>query len=200
MPKELDPSTPLLWTKQTDDLWQEVKVEPNGCSCRGQIFAGPSGMGKSHITLLLALRCYAARIPVLYVGDAGVYLKNVQLNQLPIYEALLRDFVTLNADVVPAAARCPIPLYTSFMRLLNDNKAVVTLDGHGHAYNHLMAAGLDVSEDFSLLLPVMYNDYRFIRCIFAGSNQARFESELNDRPTLRFILPFTEGEAELFIK
>jgi hypothetical protein len=50
-------------------------------------------------------------------------------------------------------------------------------------------------------MPNSYNDKRFFRCVFTGSNQARFEGVLNHtyRPCLRFIVPFTENEAQLFL-
>ena len=73
-PKDLRLKHPLLWTTQTEALWNELVVEPDGDSFRGQILVGPSGNGKSHIALLLALRCYAMGMPVLYVADAGEYL------------------------------------------------------------------------------------------------------------------------------
>ena len=202
LPKDVDLSTPLLWTTQTDALWQELKVEPTGNTFRGQILAGPSGIGKSHIALLLALRCFAARMPVLYVSDAGVYLASTQVENIRIDMALLLSFATLNADLAPSAASYRISYATPLMLLLNNYKAVVILDEHGHAYNKLMKQEEDPSIVFPLLLPVMYNDYRCIRCVFAGSNQAKFEGELNGtyRPSLRFVVPFTELDASHFIE
>jgi hypothetical protein len=67
-------------------------VEPLGNTFRGQILAGPSDIGKSHIALLLALRCYAAGMPVLYVCDAGVYLTTVLQENVRVDMALLLEF------------------------------------------------------------------------------------------------------------
>jgi hypothetical protein len=97
LPKDFDIKKKLLWTTQTDALWQKLKVEPLGNTFRGQILAGPSGIGKSHIALPLALRCYAACSPVLYVGNAGEYLTTVNRvgsvdDNLRVDKALLRDF------------------------------------------------------------------------------------------------------------
>ena len=204
LPKDFDIMKPLLWTTQTDALWQELKVEPLGNTFRGQILAGPSGIGKSHIALLLALRCYAAGSPVLYVGDAGVYLSTVLLDHVRFDKPLLRDFATLNADLVPGAASYKLSYDTPFMRLLHNSKAVVILDEHGHAYNQLTESvpPQDPMIVFPFLMPVMYNSYRFIRCVFAGSNQAKFEISLNRtyHPYLRFVLPFAKSDVLLFLQ
>ena len=207
LPKDFDIMKPLLWTTQTDALWQELKVEPLGNTFRGQILAGPSGIGKSHIALLLALRCYAAGSPVLYVGDAGEYLTIVNRvgsidDNLRVDKALLRDFAAVNADLVPAAATYNITLTTPFMRLLHNSKAVVVLDEHGHAYNKLMELRLDPSIVFPFLMPNSYLNNFCTRCIFAGSNQAKFEISLNRtyHPYLRFVLPFAKSDVLLFLQ
>ena len=214
IPKDVHPRQPLLWTTQTDALWNELLVEPDGDFVRSQILAGPSGIGKSHIALLLALRCYAVQMPVLYVPDAGELLssclRSAGLPWASIDSQLLQKFAVLNADVAPTAASyrisydsVAVPYDASFMRLLHECRAVVILDEHGHAFNKLVDATppLDPSVVFPLLMPNSYNDKRFIRCVFAGSNQARFEGVLNHtyRPCLRFIVPFTENEAQLFL-
>ena len=202
VPKDLRVKKPLLWTTQTEALWQELKVEPDGDTFRGQILAGPSGIGKSHIALLLALRCYAAGSPVLYVGDAGVYLSAALVENVRIDKALLRDFAALNADLVPAAATYNITFSTPFMRLLHNSKAVVILDEHGHAYNDLIKAELKPENVFPLLMPNSYLGKHFIRCVFAGSNQAKFEISLNRtyHPYLRFVLPFAKSDVLLFLQ
>jgi hypothetical protein len=88
------------------------------------------------------------------------------------------------------------------MRLLHNSKAVVVLDEHGHAYNKLMELRLDPSIVFPFLMPNSYLNNFCTRCVFAGSNQAKFEGELNGtyRPNLRFIVPFTAPDAELFMQ
>lgn len=205
LPKDLKRRRPLIWTTQTEVLWQELRVEPDDESFRGQILAGPSGIGKSHVSLLLALRCYAERIPVLYVGDAGVFFSEteraVPRSIINIDVSLLRRFAILNADIVPEAASFEISHFSPLMQLLHDCKAVVVLDEHGHAYNQIKEQMRNPFIVFPFLMPVMYNGYRFIRCVFAGSNQAKFEGELNGtyRPCLRFVVPFTAREASLFM-
>ena len=204
IPKGLDlkRDKPLLWTEQMQNLWLELKVEPDGGKFRGQILAGPSGMGKSHIAFLLALRCFAAELPVLYVADAGKFYEQYRrqsqdLTDLP----LLRLFLNTNADILSSSQEYRISSENTFLSYLNSVKAVVILDEHGHAYNAIIKAGHSPNMEFPLLMPNCYLSHFYIRCIFAGSNQARFESELNGtyHPYLRFITPFQRKEAELFL-
>ena len=215
VPKAVDLARPLLWTVQTDALWQELSVAPSGYTFRSQILAGPSGIGKSHIALLLALRCYAVGYPLLYVQDAGELVAECMRSVSPLWAAidtkLLCKFAALNADVVPAASDHRI-LYdpsmescdTSLMRLLHDCHSVIILDEHGHAYNAIMSAlpPLNPRVVFPLLIPESYVGKYRTRCVFAGSNQARFEGELNGSFTqfLRFVTPFTEADAVLFLQ
>lgn len=200
-PKGWNPNKPMLWTAQVDALWRELKVAPDGRTFRGLILAGPPGMGKSHLVVLLALRCYAEGTAVMYLGDVGVFIAEVMRWNVAVDAALLPHFATLNADVVPAAATYVISHSTPLQRLLNACNAVVIIDTHGEAYNRLMDANIDPCEKFSLLMPVMYDSYRFIRCVFAGPNQSQFERELNDmyRRALCYVLPLTDDEAHHFI-
>jgi hypothetical protein len=155
-PKGVALKTPLLWTAQAEVLWRELCQEPDGDSYRGQILAGPSGIGKSHISLLLALRCYSLGIPVLYVPDAGELLSasmrildsNTILRffiGLPglVDVFLLCSFAILNADVAPSALlslffATILPASISVHQLLDRCRAVVVLDEHGHAYNAMV--------------------------------------------------------------
>ena len=205
---------PLLWTSQTEVLWCELFVKPRGNVFRGQILAGPSGIGKSHIALLLALRCYALGMPVLYVPDAGELLDDCITYPLPlairwhIDVELLYSFAMLNVDVVPTALLSLVgavlfPLSKSVRRLLNRHHAVVVLDEHGHAYNLLVKSvpRLSPTAIFPLLMPNSYLGNLHVRCVFAGSNQAQFEGELNGtyKPCLRFVVPFERRDAEAFV-
>ena len=107
-----------------------------------------------------------------------------------IDEALLRDFAAMNADLVPSAVAYSISYDTPLMKLLHASKAVIILDEHGHAYNQLKEQSLDPSYFFPFLMPNSYLNARNVRCVFAGSNPARFEGELNGtyRNHLRFII------------
>ncbi len=142
----------LLWTTQTDALWKELKEVPDGDSFRGQILAAPSGIGKSHISLLLALRCYAANMPVLYIGNAGDYLESLQLEGTRVDKLLLHDFANLNADLVPEAASYKISILTPLMKLLHKSKAVVVVDEHGRAYNDIIKEGKNPGIVFPFLI------------------------------------------------
>ena len=74
-PKDLNLTLPLLWTAQSSSLWDELNVPVTGNVVEALILAGPSGIGKSHLTYLLALRSFAFDDPVLYLPDAGVLLE-----------------------------------------------------------------------------------------------------------------------------
>lgn len=213
-PKGVDTDMPLLWTSQTEVLWCELSVKPRGNVFRGQILAGPSGIGKSHIALLLALRCYALGMPVLYVPDAGKPLGDciTHPRSLVIHwqldAVLLYSFAMLNLDVVPTALLSLVgaklfPAFMSFRRLLHRCNAVVVLDEHGHAYDLLAqsAPHLVPTRNFPLLMPNSYLDNLNVRCVFAGSNQARFECELNEtyKPCLRYVVPFERHDAVTFL-
>ena len=191
-PKGVDFIKPLLWTSQAETLWCELKTKAAGNVFRGQILAGPSGIGKSHIALLLALRCYALGIPVLYVPDAGELLTKCTVNPWPLVVRwfldvhLLRAFFMRNLDVAPTAifsliCAAVLPTIMSVHGLLHSCKAVVVIDEHGHAYNSLMRSTLRLPPGviFPLLMPNSYLDSHRVRCVFAGSNQAQFEGELN---------------------
>jgi hypothetical protein len=101
---------PLLWTRQTEKLWRELVVEPNGDTFRGQILAGPSGIGKTHVALLLALRCYACGIPVLYVPDAGELLDSCVVYPLPLVMRWLLDVFLVHSFAITNADVAPLPL------------------------------------------------------------------------------------------
>ena len=214
LPKDMDLRKPLLWTAQTDALWRELVLPATGNKVRAQILAGPLGIGKSHIAALLALRCYAQGMPLLYIADTGVFLKDcVPTEGGPIRRDLVNarlasTFLQINGDylLTIVAYRIYLAIYPHgrpFMRMLNCARAVVILDEHGHAYNALVNASprLDPDVVCPLLIPNFYNDNRFIRCVFAGSNQANFERELNGTylPDLRFITPFSDDDAVCFL-
>ena len=209
--KDLHLKQPLLWTSQVESLWHELVVEPDSFSFRGQILAGPSGIGKSHIAFLLALRCYASGMPVLYLADAGEHFSAHSKNGSSCAKndaPLCASFKMLNADILLPEAMSyvisydstAVPYDHSFMQLLHKAKAVVILDEHGHAFNKLEKADLDPSVTFPLLMPNSYLNKHNIRCVFAGSNQAQFEAKLNGtyRRYLRFITPLNEKDADLF--
>lgn len=78
------------------------------------------------------------------------------------------------------------------------------IDEHGHAYNkikRLEDPELTPGVVFPLLMPNAYLNERSIRAVFAGSNQAAFERDLNGTytPCIRFVVPFTKDEATIFI-
>lgn len=202
----------LLWTHQTQTLWQEFSTSES--RVKVQILAGPSGIGKSHISLLLALRAYSERLPVLYVPDAGNLLARCMMRRTPgpisgfidaeligfIDAELLRIFAVLNADIAMAVSAHDLST-VSLMQLLHSLNAVAIIDEHGHAFNMLTEAGLLPAIHFPMLMPNSYLDANNIRCVYAGSNQARFEIDLNDtyKRNLRFVVPFTESEARQFL-
>jgi hypothetical protein len=196
-PKGFDPSAPLLWTAQVEALWQELAVEPNGNTVRAQIIAGPTGMGKTHIAILLALRSFAAGSPVLYIPDAGELFSDVAHgNLLP---RIIAGFMELNADIL-SSCLVQVGSWRSFLEWLSSVKAVIIVDEHGHAYNKIKAARQDPSRIFPLLMPNSYIGARHVRLVFAGSNQAAFELDLNGtyHPTLRFIGPLSVDDAKQF--
>lgn len=228
-PKELVPERPLLFTMQTRCVIDELKTWVDKYVGAGRhlpsskdsilILAGPSGIGKSYITYLTALHLFARGTPLLYVPDAGdtvkPWVENGQLTHnaptcsLRILLALFDSFVVLNADLLTTVdvahertvliAR-GIEGWKLFMAWLDKLRAVVILDEHGHAFNQLGADRCGAL--FPLLLPLSYDiGYRGIRAVFAGSNQANFETTLNGTftPCLRFVTPFTRDEAALFL-
>jgi hypothetical protein len=219
-PKELKTTLPLLRTSQIDRLlgelleWENVEEEQ---SSKESIFilAGPPGIGKSHIAYYTALQLFALGRPVLYVPDAGALVEPIM--DLPaggcassaLETALFDAFVELNADLIPSDVnlielrrRCIQPGvgWSHFMKWLSEQRAVIIIDEHGHAYNQL--SDQDKLGVFPLLSPVHYEAHRGIRAVFAGSNQARFEHKLNGTFTscLRFVTPFTKDEAEVFLR
>lgn len=193
VPKDLDPGLPLLWTTQVELLWNKLSA-PASDTPRGLILAGPSGIGKSHIVFLLALRAYAMGRPVLYVSDCGVAVNTGTLSDL----ALTKSFGQLNADVIETGVD------GSLIEHLSRNGAVVFMDEHGHAYNKLRISSAlgDVGQACPLLMPATYDAHaRAIAFVFGGSNQAKFEADLNTtyRHQLHFVLPFADADAALFL-
>jgi hypothetical protein len=223
LPKELNTDRPLLFTEQTRALVVEL-LDWEKCLQPGRnpppskegvfILAGPSGIGKSNIAYLVALRLFAHGTPLLYVEDAGwlvaPFIKDGMLDpdaSLGILHALFQSFVMLNTDLltpeVIARQRQLLVVpngWKAFMQWLNELNAVVIIDEHGHAFNQLVLHGC--AAIFPLLLPLSYDlGHRGIRAVFAGSNQAQFETQLNGSfsPCLRFVTPFTLEEAKLFL-
>jgi hypothetical protein len=86
------------------------------------------------------------------------------------------------------------------MLWLSREEAVVVIDEHGHAYNRICKSGAVPAIVFPLLMPNSYLNKK-IRGLFAGSNQVKFELDLNGtyRQCLRFVTPFTPSEAETFL-
>jgi hypothetical protein len=197
-PKDLDLESSLLWTKQTESLWLELAKPPRGNTVRAQILAGPSGIGKSHLTFLLALRAYAEGLPVLYVADAGeLYAKPPEDDGVML--SLMQMFLDCNGDKLSGHSQ-EVRKWYGFMDWLHASKAIVIIDEHGHAYRQVKTKNQNPNEVFPLLMPNSYLQHKNVRMVFAGSNQASFECDLNDtyRPCLRFIQPFAEVDATLF--
>lgn len=198
-PKDLNLASKLLWTTQTEELWKELVLAPEGNTVRAQILAGPSGIGKSHLTYLLALRAYAEGNPVLYIADAG------QLYSDPgeggVLVSSMQMFLDGNCDKFPALSSVPVRTWREFKDWLHAVQAVIVIDEHGHAYRKVRNQQQDADRVFPLLMPNAYLFHKHIRVVFAGSNQASFECDLNDtyRPCLRFIQPFSEVDSELFL-
>ena len=197
-PKDLDLESSLLWTKQTEDLWLELVKPPRGNTVRAQILAGPSGIGKSHLTFLLAARAYAEGHPVLYIADAGRLYSNSGVNGLLV--SVMQRFLDCNGDMFSGQLH-NVLTWLEFMNLLDAQKAIVIIDEHGHAYRKIKKETHDPDRVFPLLMPNAYLCHRHVRMVFAGSNQASFECDLNRsyRPSLRFIQPFGEIDATLFV-
>lgn len=205
-PKGLRFSSPLLWTTQIEELWQELQL-PYGAQIFGQIMAGPSGGGKSHIAVLLAMRLFAISCPTLFVGDAGTLVAEaIRITAAPHASAigatldsmLFASFFTMNADVLPLQdAMLPVHL----IRLLHESRAVIVIDEQGHAFNNLCAASLAAEVVFPLIMPNMYLGFRHARFVFAGSNQSQFEATLNRtyRPLLRFVRPLSRDDATVLL-
>lgn len=111
-PKDLNLASKLLWTTQTEELWKELVLAPEGNTVRAQILAGPSGIGKSHLTYLLALRAYAEGNPVLYIADAG------QLYSDPgeggVLVSSMQMFLDGNCDKFPALSSVPVRTWREF--------------------------------------------------------------------------------------
>lgn len=202
-PKGVNFAAPLLWTTQMDELWQELVVHPYGDELFGQILAGPSGSGKSHIAVLLAMRLFANKRPVLFVDDAGTLvarairtttLSNASSIGATLDAMLVARFAAMNADLIFDIV---LSSTMSLVRLLHDSRAIFLADEQGHAFNLLCESSLSADVVFPLIMPNMYLGYRNARFVFAGSNQSQFEMTLNRtyRPLLRFVRPLTRDDA-----
>ena len=212
LPKDLDLRYRLLWTAQTQARWEELAVPPSGFDFRGQILAGPSGIGKSHILFLLAARSFAMGMPTLFVPDAGVLVTSAVASaeahpsiamSVVISKRLLATFLAHNADVVSSTPR---GLSASLMQLLSLNKAVVIIDEHGHAYDELEKLSrthpslcASPAATFPLLMPNSYLGNYNTRTVLGGSNQANFELSLNGTylKFMRFVVPPSVAEGRL---
>lgn len=142
-PKGVNFAAPLLWTTQMEELWRELNEHPYGAELFGQILAGPSGSGKSHIAVLLSMRLFANKCPVLFVDDAGTLvayairkatLSSASSIGTTLDAMLVARFAAMNADLIIDEA-----LFTSLplVRLLHESRAVFLADEQGHAFNLL---------------------------------------------------------------
>jgi hypothetical protein len=215
-PKDLHCDKAFIWTSQVTQLVSEVHAAASKRLVQDRLFilAGPSGIGKSNITYLLALDLVAQHVPVLYVPDCGVLLQSLFADRdmgQTIRQQLVRWFCAANRDIPGFTDHVPYLVEScdshgseSWHRLsdvLSALKAVVVIDEQGMAYNMLMKKFGDTYM-FPFLSPTYFLSYPGIRVVFSGSNQAKFESILNGTFTccLRFVTPFTENEAKLLFQ
>ena len=219
-PKEFDVSVKLLWTIQTEKLWQSLLHDK---AARGNVFglimAGPSGIGKSCIALMLALRCFAEGRLVLYVPDLGEMLLECYADcsvaiggvcavtqsalSASLLRALRKRILEANTDLI-AAMDLPEPiLWSKFREFLSEKSAVVIFDEHGHAYKEILKMNYDPRVVCPLMMPNGYQDLKLskTRFVYAGSNQADFEAGLNGTYTylINYINPLCPKDAPLFL-
>ena len=102
LPKRLDLNQPLLCTLQFKQLLKSLIVwESSHQSCCVYslfIFAGPSGIGKSHISYLIAVSLYAIGRPVLYIPDAGALMEDATKSYL--LSIMIKTFLKANLDIM----------------------------------------------------------------------------------------------------
>ena len=187
----------VMWTSQHESLWMELSKQDKGHGeMIVQILAGPSGIGKSHLAFLLALRAYAVGRPVLYIPDAGVFLKE---NAMPSQwvSALVQQHLHAGKSMTGS-----VSTWVDLKQLLHKYGGVVVVDEHGHAWQQMVERHETHTWLYSMLTPQGYQDVRGVRVLFAGSNQASFEAKLNGtyRPNLRFVVPMEEADARVFLR
>lgn len=125
LPKGCEQKQHIMWTSQTEARWAEMRKDPPALSnpARFQILAGPSGIGKSNLSLLLALRCFAEGQCVLYIPDAGELWE--QQGRTDLLPSLVTAFCCSNAGLLSETDVGRITDWSSFKQFLNANEVIV---------------------------------------------------------------------------
>lgn len=213
LPKGVEPETWLLLTQQATDMVDALKSRKgqSGVSKNMIILSGPSGIGKSCLTLLAAVHMkMEEKENILYVPDAGELLaiarrdaeqqqRSVSVSLVALLLELARDQNSKELmDDIFSGDDSALSM-DGFVEKLNENNFIVFLDEQGHAYTEL--ENRSDHHTFGMIYPNFYiSRGRRLRIVLTGSNQGSFETSLNGeyRPCLKYCQPMTETEAAAF--
>lgn len=213
LPKGVNPGTWLLLTQQATKTVDALKSRKgqSGVSQNMIILSGPSGIGKSCLTLLAAIHMrIEEKENVLYVPDAGELLaiarRDAEQHQCSVSVTLVALLFQLARqqnskelmDEIFSGDDSALSM-DGLVGKLNDNDFIVFLDEQGHAYTELEKRSDHYT--FGMIYPNFYiTRGSRLRVVLTGSNQASFETSLNGeyQTCLKYVQPMMETEAAAF--